>query len=174
MMRFADGGSEALVIEQLAAALGCSKSSFYWHFSNRDTFLQRVVERWRERATMEVIHFVSSQAGAKEQILGLLRRMFSATQKGDFLFYLRKLSLAEPAYRRILDEVEHLRIKYAKELFERKGMSAERASRLSSMLYHYYLGWYERHKYEHVSERQVELHVQMLWDEWFDNEGGRR
>jgi AcrR family transcriptional regulator len=166
---FAQGGAEALVIEKMAASLGCSKSSFYWYFKNRDTFLKRIVDKWRERTTDQVIDSSSEESSVDEQILSLLRQMFADKNRGEFLFYLRKLSLKEPAYCSVLNEVEQLRIEYAKGLFLRKGFPEERATRISWMLYHYYLGWYERHKHESVSEQEVEHHIQMLWSEWMNS-----
>lgn len=173
MQCFAQGGVEALVIEKMAATLGCSKSSFYWYFKNRDTFLQRVVAEWKERATTEVMAASSKQSNVDEQILALLHQMFSVTKKGEFLFYLRKLSLKESAYGSTLHEIEHLRMEFAKGLFLRKGMPDERATRISWMLYHYYLGWYERHQHETLSEQDVQCHIRMLWTEWIDSEGGQ-
>ena len=47
-------GVADLKVERLAAALGVSKGSFYWHFENRDELLQRVLEEWSRVATHEV------------------------------------------------------------------------------------------------------------------------
>jgi AcrR family transcriptional regulator len=166
---FAKGGAEAIVIEKMASALRCSKSSFYWYFNDRTVFLQRVVEEWRRRATLQVIESSSEEPDVDRQLRSLLYRMFSVTQRGDFLFFLRSLSEKEAMYRSTLDEVEELRMRYAKDLLVRKGLGEERAFRLSFMLYHYYLGWYERHKQEILTEQEIQQHVHMLWIEWFDS-----
>ncbi|MUT64821.1 TetR/AcrR family transcriptional regulator [Paenibacillus sp. NEAU-GSW1] len=170
MEMFAQGGQEALVIEKMAAALQCSKSSFYWYFSNRSEFVRQIVEEWRARTTHQVIHTLSDDAEADEKMLVLLRQMFSVTMRGDFLFYLRKLALEDEAYAAVLEETEQLRIDFASRIFVQKGFSEEIALQKAWLLYHYYLGWYERHKHTPVSEEQLEKHVGLLRKEWF---GGR-
>lgn len=42
------GGPEAVRIEPLAAALGVTKGSFYWHFRDLDEFLEALTRRWAE------------------------------------------------------------------------------------------------------------------------------
>jgi AcrR family transcriptional regulator len=39
-------GVADLKVERLAASLGVSKGSFYWHFQNRDDLLDQVLEQW--------------------------------------------------------------------------------------------------------------------------------
>jgi AcrR family transcriptional regulator len=166
MEYFAAGGSEALVIEKMAAAFGCSKSSFYWYFNNRNTYLNRIVEQWRMTTTEQVIASTSENTSIDKQLLALLSEMFSVTKKGDFLFYLRRLSMQEVVYRSILEEIEQLRMTHVQRLLIDAGLPDQRAYQKAWLLYHYYLGWYERHKHATLSEDEVQLHVQMIWDEW--------
>ncbi|UPK47071.1 TetR/AcrR family transcriptional regulator [Paenibacillus pabuli] len=164
--RFEQGGAEQLVIEKMAVSLGCSKSSFYWYFSSRDSFIQQIVETWRELTTQQVIADSNVHATADERIVKVLTRMFGTTQRGDFLFYLRKLSLKDDAYRVVLNEVEQLRMEFMQQLLIQKGMQPERAFQKSWMLYHYYLGWYERHKQEKLGNEEIRRHVEMICNEW--------
>jgi AcrR family transcriptional regulator len=39
-------GIEAVRVEPLAAALGVTKGSFYWHFADRDALLAALFDRW--------------------------------------------------------------------------------------------------------------------------------
>src|SRR5260370_1248821 len=41
----ADGGLAAVGVEPLAARLGATKGSFYWHFENRDALLEAAIRR---------------------------------------------------------------------------------------------------------------------------------
>lgn len=43
-------GVEAVRVEPLAAAMGVTKGSFYWHFVDRDALLAEMLEVWREAA----------------------------------------------------------------------------------------------------------------------------
>ena len=47
-------GVADLKVERLAASLGVSKGSFYWHFQNRDDLLHQVLEEWSRVATHDV------------------------------------------------------------------------------------------------------------------------
>ena len=47
--RFGKGGTNALLVEQLAQTVGKSKSSFYHHFGSTEIFLEALFEVHRER-----------------------------------------------------------------------------------------------------------------------------
>jgi len=159
---FARNGLDGLVIEKMASALGCSKSSFYWYFDNRQHYIARIVERWVELSTLEIMQRPSGPGSADVQLTELLARMFSATRKGDFLFYFRKLAGDDPVFREKLETVERMRMQYAEGLIGRLGMDPAAAEQKAHLLYHYYLGWYERHKHCHMEDEQLERHIGML------------
>ena len=41
-----EGGVGAVAVEPLAARLGVTKGSFYWHFPSREALLVAALERW--------------------------------------------------------------------------------------------------------------------------------
>src|SRR5258708_34118503 len=49
----AEAGLGALTVEALAARLGVTKGSFYWHFKGRSELLSPALDRWQQRATAE-------------------------------------------------------------------------------------------------------------------------
>ncbi len=51
----ARGGIDAVAVEPLAAQLGATKGSFYWHFKNRDALVEAALELWEESRTDAVI-----------------------------------------------------------------------------------------------------------------------
>ena len=44
-----------MAVETVAAELGATKGSFYWHFKNRDALIEAALERWEQRRTESVI-----------------------------------------------------------------------------------------------------------------------
>ena len=162
MEQFARNGAEGLVIEKMAAELGCSKSSFYWYFKSRSEFIVKLVERWSELTTQQVIRHSSQSEKAEDQLKNLLTEMFAVTQKGDFLFYLRKLARENAAFQTILNTIEQTRMSYVQGLFIKLGMTSEAAEQKSCILYHYYLGWYERHKHQQVHAEERADHIGKL------------
>ena len=57
----ARGGIEAVAVETIAAELGATKGSFYWHFQNRDALIEAALERWGNRRTEAVIEQVEQE-----------------------------------------------------------------------------------------------------------------
>jgi AcrR family transcriptional regulator len=155
IQRFAHHGVEGLVIEKMAAELGCSKSSFYWYFTDRQAFIQRIVERWTELSTAGVMQSAAQHAA-------LLEQMFRETGRGDFLFYLRKLAASQRSLEQMLEEVEQLRMNYVAAILVQAGLPQEAAVQRADILYHYYLGWYERHKHTVLTDEQLAQQVVML------------
>jgi len=52
-------GNAKLRVEAIAAALGVTTGSFYWHFKNRSDFLESLVRHWGMVTTDPVIEHVS-------------------------------------------------------------------------------------------------------------------
>ncbi|GAA3224844.1 TetR/AcrR family transcriptional regulator [Actinocorallia longicatena] len=51
----AAAGEHGLTITALAARLGVTKGSFYWHFKDRPEFLRALLDRWAHERTDEVL-----------------------------------------------------------------------------------------------------------------------
>ncbi|MCY9514340.1 TetR/AcrR family transcriptional regulator [Paenibacillus apiarius] len=160
---FAMGGSESLLIEKMARELGCSKSSFYWYFGNREEFITCIVNDWVERATNEVIDRTLTEESIDTQIKNLLTAMFSTTEAGDFVFYLRRLGQEHERYQQWLDTIEHKRIDFMLFLLQAKGLSYQSAQQKAFVIYHFYLGWHERNKHRKHLDDTAKL-VELLWN----------
>ncbi|MBB3113233.1 AcrR family transcriptional regulator [Paenibacillus phyllosphaerae] len=143
---FAQGGADQLPIEKMARELHCSKSSFYWYFDSREAFISAIIEAWVERYTHAVITQAESGPDADEAIQHVLRVMFATTKGHDFMYHLRRLGEREARYKELIDGLEQKRMDFMAALLRKKGLSAEEAMRRSVVLYHFYLGWHERHK----------------------------
>ncbi|OBF93078.1 TetR family transcriptional regulator [Mycobacterium sp. 852002-51152_SCH6134967] len=71
----AAGGPDAVRVDLLAKALGVTRGGFYWHFTNRQDFLDALLESWEQRSTDDVLARVESEGGdarAKVRKAGLL------------------------------------------------------------------------------------------------------
>lgn len=71
----AAGGPDAVRVDLLAKALGVTRGGFYWHFTNRQEFLDALLESWEHRSTDDVLARVESEGGdarAKVRRAGLL------------------------------------------------------------------------------------------------------
>ncbi len=71
----ADQGVEAVRVEPLARALGVTKGSFYWHFSDRRELLDSMLLHWKQLATHDVIETVERASDEPAERLRELTRL---------------------------------------------------------------------------------------------------
>ena len=64
----AEAGLGALTVEALAARLGVTKGSFYWHFKGRSELLAAALGRWEQRTTTEAITGLSAVTDARQRL----------------------------------------------------------------------------------------------------------
>ena len=65
-----------MAVEPLAAALGTTKGSFYWHFSGRDALLEAALQLWERTDTEDVIAQVEAAPDPH-------RRLQAPAHRGD-------------------------------------------------------------------------------------------
>jgi AcrR family transcriptional regulator len=59
----AAGGPDAVRVELIAAELGVTRGGFYWHFPNRQAFLEEMLNTWEHRSTDETLERVENEGG---------------------------------------------------------------------------------------------------------------
>lgn len=132
------GGISAVAVEPLAAKVGATKGSAYWHFPNRDALLLATVERWEREHRVVTRRLVD----AAEDPLGKLRLIFSRVHEvGDCAIEAALLAAADdPIVAPVLKRVTDARIEYLEELFRTLGFSPEASARRAVLAYSVYLG----------------------------------
>jgi AcrR family transcriptional regulator len=115
----AAGGPNAVRIESLAQALGVSKGGFYWHFKDRQSLLDEMLDVWERTWVDAVIETVEAEdTDARSR----LRRLFAlAVASGDELLKIelaiRNWARREPAVAARLRQVDNRRMDYMRSLF---------------------------------------------------------
>ncbi len=112
-----------LRIDELATRLGVSKGSFYWHFGNREDFVQRLAAYWRDQYTLVVIGAVSSADGAPEERLRLLLTQILTQRYARYDPAIRAWARLEPGILPVVREVDELRLKILRGLFSEMGFT---------------------------------------------------
>ena len=113
-----EGGLGAVAVEPLAARLGTTKGSFYWHFPNRDALVAAALAKWEERHTGLVIEQLDATEPDPET---RLRRLFGAVvgHTGDDRIEVEVLAAADhPLVRPVVERVTRRRIDYLIRLFK--------------------------------------------------------
>ncbi len=115
----AASGPDAVRIESLAQALGVSKGGFYWHFKDRLSLLEEMLDAWERTWVDEVIEAVEAENGDARL---RLRRLFAlaAASGGELLkieLAIRNWARREEAVAERLRQVDNRRMDYMRSLF---------------------------------------------------------
>lgn len=132
-----EGGVEAVKIGPLAARLNLSRTSFYWHFPDREALLAALVARWRARNTAVLQTQVMAPAATiTEASLNLIDawvdpNLFDARAE----FALRTWALTDEAVAKALAEEDALRISALADMFQRFGYAPVEADTRARAVY---------------------------------------
>jgi len=114
----ASGGPDAVRIEPLAKALGVTKGGFYWHFEDRQTLLDEILDAWERFTIDEVIERVERRGGDER---ARLRRLFAFASSGDELLKIdlavRDWSRRDQTVADRLRRADNRRMEYMRSLF---------------------------------------------------------
>ncbi len=133
-------GPDAVAIEPIAAALGTTKGSGYWHFANRQDLLTAVLEHWNLTTTHRLIQHVEANGGTARERLGhLLAIVTRAAEEspGDQLV----MASHDPTVRQAVQESVDARMGYLRKLCREAGASTAQARTRSVLAYSTYLGY---------------------------------
>ncbi|MFO0723106.1 MAG: TetR/AcrR family transcriptional regulator [Myxococcota bacterium] len=137
-----DGGVEAVRVEPLAAKLGVTKGSFYWHFEDRAALLAAVLEAWEQRTTRRIIELVDAEgAGPRERLLRLLA-LTSHPSAHRLEGAVRAWGHQDPAAKVALARVDGDRERYVSAILVEAGVPKAEAKRRTRGLYLMLIGGY--------------------------------
>lgn len=136
------GGVAAVAVEPLAARLGATKGSFYWHFASRDALIEAVLQRWESTETDDVIALVETEPDVRTRLRNLLAVALGGP--GDRAGARVELALQATAdhvlVAPVLSRVTRRRLDYLAGLFSDLGFAPGEARRRSLLAYTAYLG----------------------------------
>jgi AcrR family transcriptional regulator len=116
-------GNAKLRVETIAAALGVTTGSFYWHFKNRNEFLESLVRYWGTNFTDPVIEQVSSLDGDARQRLIALTDLVMRGDYARFDVSVRAWAAQEPAIGPVVAETDAKRLGIVRSLLAELGFA---------------------------------------------------
>jgi AcrR family transcriptional regulator len=131
-------GCDALKADVLARKLGISRGSFYWHFTDLDTFHARVIEHWKQAATEAIIVDIERYKAPAERFAALLRHAFG--HGASLEVRMRTWAENNAAAARAVGEIDRRRREYMERLLVEAGVAPELASTRAQLVYWTYLG----------------------------------
>jgi len=135
----AEAGLGALTVEALAARLGVTKGSFYWHFKGRSELLAAALGRWEQRATTEAISGLSAVTDARQRLYLMLDAVSRAPRSRSLYAALAEAA-GDPIVRRVLNRVASARIEYLEACYRELGLPQPRAKAKAVFAYAAYRG----------------------------------
>ncbi len=118
---------EHLRIDELAARLGVSKGSFYWHFENRSEFIQAMATYWRDTYTSTVAEeILAANHSAEDRLRGILEEVLIG-KVARYDLAVRAWARHEPDIRPVIHEVDEMRLKILTGLFLEIGLDEAEA-----------------------------------------------
>jgi AcrR family transcriptional regulator len=133
------GGLAAVAIEPLAARLGATKGSFYWHFANREALIDAALARWEAVHTEGFITELETEPDPALRLRRLLNTVITVAATDRIEMSL--LATADhPQIAPVLRRVTERRIAYVERLFEQLGFSHPEARRRAVIGMSVYLG----------------------------------
>jgi len=112
---------EHLRIDEIAAGLGVSKGSFYWHFENRSDFVHALAEYWRDANTQTVVDAMGQQVGTAEDRLYALMRLVVENKSAQYDLAVRAWARHEPEIAPVIQEVDQIRLDTLRGIFADMG-----------------------------------------------------
>jgi len=143
---FSVSGIQGVNIEQMAKKLNCNKSSFYWHFKNRENFVNEMIQYWFNISTKPIINEVNTEEDPKIRFEIFINLSFKDKSRKDFMFHLRHLAETSIILTDLLTDLTNKRLMYTTLMIQGLGYEEEESKLKAEILLNFYLGWYELNK----------------------------
>ena len=135
----AEAGLPALTVDALAARLGVTKGSFYWHFRGRADLLATALARWEQHATMEAMKGLDAVPDVRRR-LELMLDAASQAPRSRSLYAALASAADDPVVRPVLDRVGTARIAYLESCYRGLGLEPAIARATAVFAYAAYRG----------------------------------
>ena len=134
------GGIAAVRIERLAADLGITKGSFYWHFRERDELLEALLEYWsREMTDVEFERIRAIPMDLAGRLLALAGDVLDRGM-GRYDPAIRAWARSDRKVAAEVAQVDRRRVRALTKVFEEGGFSAAAARIRARLFYTFLLG----------------------------------
>ena len=159
-----DGGVEAVKVMPLAERLGLSRTSFYWHFPDREALLAGLVARWQAKNTGSLVARCEAPAATiAAAMLNLIDcwvdpELFDSRME----FVMRTWALTDPGVEAAMAEADATRIEAITALFLRFGYDAIEADTRARTLYLTQVGYIALRSQESFAQRTARIPAYVL------------
>jgi AcrR family transcriptional regulator len=147
-----EGGVEAVRVEPLAASLGVTKGSFYWHFKDRPALLGALLDFWEAEFTGSLIEQIADGPGPAARLRSLARMALVADWQGidnaRSEMAMQAWAARDPAVAERLRRIYRVRIDYLQGELAELGFAEGRSSLMAKAIYQALMGLYAARTYD--------------------------
>jgi AcrR family transcriptional regulator len=133
-------GVDAVRVEPLAARLGVTKGSFYWHFQDRKDLLQSLPLFWAERQTGPVLAHGAAATGGPVAKLRAVAEFLGREDPDRYDNALRAWAQFDDAVAETVQAIDQRRLAFSAGLFEAAGLAPDEAATRARMFYFFDVG----------------------------------
>ena len=134
------GGVAGVRVERLAADLGITKGSFYWHFKNRGDLLDALLEHWaREMTDVEFERIQAMRAGLAGRLQALAEDVLEKGM-GRYDPAIRGWARTDRKVAAAVAQVDRRRVRALAGFFEEGGFAPAEARTRARLFYTFLLG----------------------------------
>ncbi|WP_071673726.1 TetR/AcrR family transcriptional regulator [Nioella nitratireducens] len=150
-----DGGVEAVKVMPLAKALGLSRTSFYWHFTDREALLAAIIDRWEAKNTGNLVARCTAPAGS---ICAAIFNLFDCWIDEDLFdsrldLAIRNWALTDAGLRARVNAADATRLAAMRDMFDRHGQDGRLAMIRAHTMIFTQVGYYTMQLGESITER---------------------
>ena len=143
LLALADGGTAAVAVEPLAARLGATKGSFYWHFRDRRELIEAALETWERTATDDIIAELETVADPFERLRrGLVIAM--ELEEDEYPDVRLLPSARDPVVAPVAARVQTKRLAFLARCFRELGFAPAEARQRARLANSVYIGWFHQ------------------------------
>ena len=166
LQALASGGVDKVRVESLAKNLGVTKGSFYWHFKDREQFLDELLSFWAEQSTQTVIANPNYPTDSKERVRAVAEDIVRR-DLGKMDPHIRSWTQYDKRRGKVVAKIDKMRFEFLRALFLAAGFSITGASLRAQSLYRYVLGEQFISVRESMGQRvqRMQAHVDLLLQE---------
>ncbi len=166
LQALASGGVDKVRVESLAKNLGVTKGSFYWHFKDREQFLDELLNFWAEQSTQTVITNPNYPTDSKERVRAVAEDIVRR-DLGKMDPHIRSWTQYDKRRGKVVAKIDKMRFEFLRDLFSAAGFSITGASLRAQSLYRYVLGEQFISVRESMGQRvqRMQAHVNLLLQE---------
>lgn len=138
------GGIGAVKVEPLAASLGVTVGSFYWHFRDREALYSRLLDDWETVNSAAMVRAAHSEGASPEKRFDAFLNVW-VTEKDYSSAHdaaVRDWARTSDEVRRRVHVVDAFRVSLLREIFEALGYDADRAEVRARITYFHQVGYY--------------------------------